>query len=98
MYRITWEHTLPEGSTATHYAFQPKHCVRFSTDYADDRLFGERFLSEDGRTWTSTQIWTSKEAFLRFRNDPASKAESERARAYNDAHGITVKVTTEDLG
>lgn len=98
MFRITWEHSLPEGSTATFYAFQPKHCAKFASNYAEDRLFGERFLSEDGRTWTSTHIWTSKEAYLRFKNDPLNRAEAERARAYNEANGITVKVTTEDLG
>ena len=97
MYRMTRVYTLPDGSNVPFYTHQEKHCSKFTTKYVDDRLFAERFLSEDGRTFTITHIWVSKEAYDRYRADPETRAEQERARAYNEKNGITVTVTTEEL-
>ena len=97
MYRRTQIHTLPEGSTASHWQYPTSHCERFTTEVPEDRLFGERTLSEDGRVWTSTQIWTSKEAWTAFSNSEQSLEIRAERDAYLAEHGITMQIEEEEF-
>jgi hypothetical protein len=97
MYRKTTIHTLPEGSTATHWQYPTHHCDRFETEHPEERLFGERTFSEDGRVWTTTQIWVSKEAWSNFANSERSVQVREEKRAYCNAHGIIITNEEEEF-
>jgi hypothetical protein len=97
MYRRTQILTLPEGSTATHWSYPEKHCSRFATEFAEQRLFGERSLSEDGRVWTSTQIWVSKEAWQAFADTPETREVAQLRDEYCELHGITKTIEDEEF-
>lgn len=97
MYRRTQIHTLPEGSTAAHWQYPAHHCERFETEVPEERLFGERTLSEDGRVWTSTQIWVSKEAWYNFTQTEKTQQIKAERDAYCATHGIVITVEEEEF-
>jgi hypothetical protein len=97
MYKRTTTFSLPEGSTSTHYVHSSAHCESFSTVYPEDRLYGDRYLSEDGRDWTTIQIWSSREAYTAYTLTPAAQEEFKLRNQYNTTHGITRLIVEEDI-
>lgn len=72
MFKITTIMTLPPESTVEHWTYPKTHCDKINELWTK-RIYGERFYSEDGRVFTSINIWESKEAYLEFTNHPETQ-------------------------
>jgi hypothetical protein len=96
MFKVTNIMTLPPESTVDHWVYPTRHCDKINEVWTK-RIYGERFYSDDGKVFTSVNIWESKEAYQEFLDHPETQEVTEMVKAWRAANNCAFEKIEEDI-
>ena len=96
MYKRTTVMTLPPDAAIEHWVFPADHCAKMNSTWVK-RIYGERFYSDDGRIFTTINIWEDKDAYLEFAQDPNTIIVRNSLVEWSTQHNCTLEVTEEEI-
>lgn len=96
MYETTFVYTLPDPSVAF-YQLSPTFIEYIASNYASKQVSQERTISEDGLSYTTTTVWSTKQDYLDYCADEFVRANQRQRWMHNNENSIQVQSSFREI-